>query len=267
MTEAELLDIPGRGDCLPRDDTFGSEFPVYEEAYSIYPRSDWGAILNSHIGMEVLVRKIKNQGQEGSCASNATAQCFEIAWNLMLGTNHWMEFSPISIYRWVAPGPGSGSTISGNLRQLRDVGLLPVGSEANKEILRKVGLPESHVLNPTGYHQNFPSNWQNTSLFFRAAEWYDISSFEGMVSAIFEGYPVCYGRAGHAICGVRVVNRNGTWAIKYANSWGNWGEGGYGYDTESYISGAIRSYGAWALRCPVLTDEFAALTEVSLEDL
>lgn len=198
-----------------------------------------------------------------NCASNATCQCFEVAWNMAMGAKHWIEMSPISIYRWVASGPGSGSTISGNLRQLKDVGCLPVDNAENRAILKAAGRPESHVLKTTGYSQSFPSNWKETAAFFRALEWLDISSFEGMVSAIFEGFPVCYGRAGHAICGARIVKRNGVWTVKYANSWGNWGESGYGYDSESYISNAIRSYGAWALRCPLLTDAFLALTEAA----
>jgi hypothetical protein len=252
--------VPGRGDCWPRDDEFGSVFAVYEEAKTVYPRSQWEELAANHLGLETFVKKIKDQKQEGSCASNATGQCLEIAWNMAYGAKHWIEFSPISIYRWVADGPDSGSTISGNLKQLRDVGMLPVNSDQNKAILRAAGLPESHVLTPTGYSQRFPDNWKTTAAFFRAAEWYDIDSFEGFVSALFEGYPVCYGRAGHAICGVRVVKDGGTWKIKYANSWGAWGENGYGYDSESYISGSIRSYGAWALRCPVLTDVFVDLT-------
>jgi hypothetical protein len=172
-----------------------------------------------------------------------------------------MELSPISIYRFVANGPGSGSTISGNLRRLRDVGALPVDSDINRELLRKAGLSEDHVLKATGYYQQFPSGWESTAEYFRGLEFLDISSFEGIVSAILEGFPVCYGRAGHAICGVKVVKRNGVWTIKYANSWGNWGESGFGYDTESYISSAIRSYGAWALRCPKLTDRFVQVQE------
>ena len=261
---SQFIDVPGRGDCLPRDDVFGSEFRVYEETETVYPRSQWEQLLTEHAGLESLVKKIKNQGNEGSCASNATCQCFEIAWNMAMGTKHWIEMSPISIYRWVASGPGSGSTISGNLRQLRDVGCLPVDSVENKAILTAAGLPETHVLKATGYSQSFPSNWKETAAFFRALELLDISSFEGFVSALFEGFPVCYGRDGHAICGARVVRRNGVWTIKYANSWApSWGEAGYGYDTESYISGAIRSYGAWALRCPVLTDQFLALTEAA----
>lgn len=263
MSHVHYLDVPGRGDCLPRDDEFASTFAAYEDTQKVYPRSDWDGLLASHVGLETLVKKIKNQGQEGSCASNATGQCLEVAWNMAYGPQHWIEFSPISIYRWVAEGPGSGSTISGNLRQLRDVGMLPVATDPSKAILRAAGLPDSHVLTATGYHQSFPAGWQATARFFRAAEWYDISSFEGFVSAILEGFPVCYGRAGHAICGVRVVKRNSAWTIKYANSWGDWGEDGYGYDSESYISGSIRSYGAWALRCPILTDEFLALTETT----
>lgn len=263
MSTSTITDVPGRGDCLMRDDLFGSEFRVYEDTHATYPRSQWEQLLTEHAGLESLVKKIKNQGNEGSCASNATCQCFEIAWNMSMGTKHWIEMSPISIYRWVASGPSSGSTISGNLRQLRDVGCLPVDTADNKAILKAAGRPESHVLKTTGYSQSFPGNWKDTAKFFRALEWYDINSFDGFVSALLEGFPVCYGRAGHAICGVRLVKRDGQWTIKYANSWGNWGEAGYGYDSESYISNAIQSYGAWALCCPVLTDEFLALTEAA----
>jgi hypothetical protein len=256
MIPAEYLDVPGLGDCLIRDDMFGSEFPVYEETQRVYPRSDWPALLETHKGLADLVKAIKNQGQEGSCASNAAAQCWEIAWNMTFGTGHWLQLSPISIYRWVSRGPGSGSTISGNLRQLRNVGALPTDTAANRAILRAAGRPENHVLQPTGYYQSFPSGWQQTAAFLQAAEWYDISSFDGFASALFEGFPVCYGRAGHAICGVQVIRRGTTWTIKYANSWGNWGDNGYGYDSESYIASAIRSYGAWALRAPKVTDAF-----------
>lgn len=256
-----FIDTHGKGDCLPRDDEFGSEFKVYEEVAKVYPRNEWNDILESHRGMESLVKKIKNQGREGTCASNATGQCLEVAWNQVFGDKMWVEFSPISIYRWIAPGPSSGSTISGNLRQLRDVGMLPVRTDRNLDLLRKAGLPEHHVLTATGYYQDFPSGWKETAEFFRGLEFMDISSFEGMVSAIFEGFPVCYGRAGHAICGVKVVWRNGAWHIKYANSWGNWGEDGYGYDSERFISRAIRSYGAWALRTPRVVDRLLELQE------
>lgn len=258
MSDA-LLNVPGRGDCLERSDQLGDVFPVYEDSERVYPRSEWDRLAAESAGLETFVRKIKNQGSEGSCASNATCQAMEIAWNKALGLDLWLELSPISLYRWLAPGPGSGSTINGNLAQLRDTGALPVDTPENKDLLTRAGLDIQHVLKATGYYQPFPPGWKATAAFIRALEWRDIATFAGLVSALWDGHPVVYGRAGHAICGARGMKRSGSWTIKYANSWGRWGDGGYGYDSESYVSASIRSYGAWALRAPVLTEEFLNL--------
>ena len=68
------------------------------------------------------------------------------------------------------------------------------------------------------------------------------------MSALLAGFPVVGGRQGHAICYVRLVLVNGVLKLKYANSWGVWGDFGYGYDSLDLMAANIKSYGAWALR-------------------
>jgi len=241
--------------CLPRDTRLGAEQPIFEDTYAIYPRSDWPDLIRQNQSLRSLVLKIKDQKQEGSCASNATTQVLQVCWLQTFGFRAFVEFSPISIYRWVANSPNDGSTIDGNLRQLKEVGALPVRNTDSQGKLAIMGLPVGHVLEPTGYYQDFPSDWKSTAAFFQGIESLDIGSFDGMVSASLDGFAIVYGRAGHAICGVSPYQDGSKYGIDYANSWGNWGDEGFGKDTESFISRAISSYGAWALRSVKVTDE------------
>jgi len=245
--------------CARRSDRCGDAAPVFEDRITPIDRSQWATLIAENRSLETQVAKIKDQGQEGTCASNATCQTLEIALNLELGRDCWLEFSPISIYRWIAPGPGSGSTIGDNLKQLRDSGALPVNSTENRNKMQLAGLDPAHVLRATGYSQSFPSGWQSTAAHFRGVEFFDLSSFEGFVTALLLGFAICYGRQGHAICAVAPVIQNGGIYIKYANSWGDWGENGFGYDSESKIAGSIRSYGAWALRAANVSDKMIEL--------
>jgi hypothetical protein len=242
--------------CLPRDPKEEPPWKCYEDEFTLYPRSDWPDLIRENKSLRALVKKIKNQGNEGSCASNATTQAAEIIWNMTLGLNAWIEFSPISIYRWVGSGPNSGSTISGNLQQLTEVGALPVNSAAGKAALEKMGLPTNHCLASTGYYQQFPSGWKDTSAYFVAVEAFRIDSFAGIVSASLDDFPVVYGRAGHAITCVSPYQQGSTYGLDYANSWTpSWGDQGFGKDTESFVSRAVASYGAWGLRAMLITDE------------
>lgn len=246
--------------CLPRDTMLGDEHGIYEDTFAVYPRSDWPELIQQNQSLRQLVVKIKDQKNEGSCASNMATQALQICWVQTFGFNAFVEFSPISIYRWVASGPNSGSTISGNLRQLKEVGVLPVRDAASEAALSTMGLPTNHTLTPTGYYQQFPDNWKQTADFFQGIEAFDIGSFDGMLSASMDGFAVGYGRAGHAICGVAPYRDGSGYGIEYANSWGDWGDEGFGRDTESFVSSAIRSYGAWALRSVKITDEALRLT-------
>ena len=245
---ASFVDSDGRGDCLPRGDKCGDTFPVYESRVDPIPRNEWRDAAEAIRGQESLVQKIKNQGREGSCASNAAAQAMEMLYVSQGGERHWVELSAISLYKRVGRNPDSGSTIDSNLRELKRVGILPRDNAANRNRF-------DHTMPPRGFYTNYPAGWELTAAKFRVLEWWDIQTFDGMISAMLRGYPIVYGRAGHAICGVRPVLRNGLWHIKYANSWGDWGDNGFGYDSELYVSGAIASYGAWSPRVTTELDD------------
>lgn len=252
-------------DCLTDDAKVGSRGPVYEEAQRVHPRSDWGDLLKDNVSLERLIQWIHDQNPEGTCASNASACVFEAASRLSVGQNATMMMSPISVYRWIAPNGDAGSNIGDNLEQARKVGFLPVDTPENRAKLKAMGLNENHVLKHTGYSQRFPDGWKETAAYFQPDEAYEITTFDGIISAMLDDFPVVYGRSGHAIAGVTPIYRNGVWYVKYANSWGKWGEVGennlqmFGYDSESFLSNQVRYYKAWACRTIKLSDKLLSL--------
>ena len=239
---AYFVDTPGRGDCHYRDDKPGENFELFCNSSEVIPRSEWREAAEAIRGQETLVQKIKDQGQEGSCASNAAGQALEMVYVSQGGEKSWVELSAMSLYKRVGRSPQSGSTINSNLRELKETGMLPVSNPANRERFE-------HTFPPRGFGNAYPRDWERTAKLFRVTEWLDIESFDEFVSALLQGWPVVYGRKGHAICGARPVLRNGIWHIKYANSYGKWGDNGFGYDSERLLSNStIRNYGAWAPR-------------------
>jgi hypothetical protein len=234
----------------PRDTRLGQHLNVLEESISPIPRNQWDGLIESvdedESGLDSLVVEIKNQKQESSCASNATAQGGQIVQGAQYGLLNVVLLSAISLYNRVRGGRDAGSTIYENLEESAARGFVPLDTPTNREAFGDIVMPA------TGLNAAFPANWEPTGKMFAATEWYDIGSFDGFVTAILRGFPVVYGRQGHAICGCRVVKQNGVLKIKYANSWGVWGDKGFGYDTEGMLSSAIPSYGAFALRSMVV---------------
>lgn len=232
----------GGGLCLPRTDRLGATWPIYEDVIDVIPRSSWPALVAEQgLSLQPMVQKIKDQGQEFSCASNACSGGAEVLLTKQFGRENWVELSAISLYKRVASSAGDGSTINDNIREISTRGILPTDSDINKALF-------AHTHPNTGFSRALPSGWETTATLFKVTEWFDIASMDGFISCILRGAPVFYGRASHAICAVWVVSQGGKYLIKYANSWGDWGEGGFGYDTESSLAAAIGSYGAVAPR-------------------
>ena len=138
--------------------------------------------------------------------------------------------------------------------------MLLIDTPENRSVLSKLGLDPSHVLRAVGYHQHFPTGWQETARQFKIDEFYELDGVDEMFSAQLMGFDILYGRAGHAIHGVDTVKYRGSHAAKYDNSWsGRWGDNGFGYDTYNYLRNRIGRYGAYAIQSVRAPDNIAAL--------
>lgn len=234
--------------CSLREDNPGTFFPLLGDVIPTIPREQWREITATE-SIEWLIRKIKNQGRWPSCTANAATQAFEILWNMTFGKKLWIEFSPISLYKHCG-NASSGSSVSCISRVLKEIGILPADTPSNRQWMLDVGLNPDHVMDPVDYRATYPRNCDETSKQFRLAEVYDIDSYVEFGTSLQNAWPVVYGRHGHALCGVRVVKGSrDNWVIRYANSWApSWGDHGFGWDTESYVSPSLRTYGAIGYR-------------------
>jgi len=233
--------------------------PVFEDAIPLIPRDQWPtaikAIDDAGGSLDLLVSRIYDQGQEGSCVSNATCQSLEIAQAIRRGKKHVIHLSAISLYKRVGGSPGSGSMVSANMREILGRGVLPLKSAENDARF-------PHTMPNTGFYTKYPAGWEKTAIRFRGHEVFDVRSYDGFITALIRGYPVVYGRDGHSICAVRPVYKNGQLYVKYANSWGNWGDKGYGYDSES----KIRRGAGWAFAVRTVVDPGVVHLEVPASD-
>jgi len=258
MTFVNDLTVPDGyiAGCDKRECLLGSEFPVLENSMDLIPRAEWGDLATEYDGLESLESWTYDQRSEGSCASNSAAQAMEIAISSALGKERSVRLSAISLYTRVGRSAGSGSSIPSNISALAKKGILPLNTAENKKRF-------NHTHPATGFSARLPLGWETTAALFKATEWFDIASFEGIATALLKGYPVCYGRAGHAITAVKLERRGGEWCLKYKNSWGsNWGQNGHGWDTESFCSRSINSYGAYAVRCTKIDYALGDLPQV-----
>jgi hypothetical protein len=123
--------------------------------------------------------------------------------------------------------------VSDGLKEMKSRGILPLDNEANRTKYQ-------HVMPNTGFRTAYPSGWETTAAMFKGVEAYAVTSVNGLMTALCRHEPVVVGRQGHSICYVRPMKKNGRWVAKYANSWGDWGDEGYGYDTLSQIKQSAR---------------------------
>lgn len=221
-------------------DTYAS----YEASQVMVDPKDWQRLLEKqaaeNTGCDAFVKQIKNQSKEGSCVGQATTSAVENIEGQMFGLDRMTLLGSISLYKQIGRSAGSGAMLGDALEAIRDVGILPLDTPENRA---KYG---NHVMKNTGFGTPFPSGWKTTAAKFKVTEWLVGRSFEGMVSASLCNKPIVYARSGHCILGVRFIWKGGKLTLKYQNSWGNWGDNGFGYDSESV---ARRASGYWF--CPL----------------
>jgi hypothetical protein len=191
-------------------------------------------------GIDQLVTRIYNQKNEGSCVANATSQAHEVVQARQFGKDRVVPLSAISLYKRIGRSPNSGAMVSDGWAEMKARGILPLDTPENRA---RFG---DRVMPNTGFSTRYPAGWEAVAAQFAGLEATIIRSVGGILTALCNQDPVVVGREGHSICYVRPMRKNGRRVVKYANSWGNWGDNGYGYDSENQIK---KSAGwAFALR-------------------
>lgn len=212
---------------------FLGEAGVYEDVFGALSDAEIDEVIEKMEaeggGADRLVTRIYNQKSEGSCVANACSQALEIIQALQFGKENVVHLSAISLYKRIGRSPSSGAMVSDGLKEITSRGVLPLDDEKNRA---RFG---DHCMPNTGFRTPMPSGWESTAKNFSAVESYVVRSVSGLLTALCNQHPVVVGRQGHSICYCRPMRRSGRRVVKYANSWGNWGDNGYGYDSESQI--------------------------------
>ncbi|GIV49897.1 MAG: hypothetical protein KatS3mg038_0418 [Candidatus Kapaibacterium sp.] len=128
-------------------------FADYEDSLGVIPESEWPEHIEElerrNTGTEHLIVHIYNQGRVGSCTSHATCQAMMIAAAIQFGRQRTPILSPISLYKRVARGPNSGSTIEDNVDEAMGRGVLP--ADVSEQSARF-----KHVMPSGDWHARFP---------------------------------------------------------------------------------------------------------------
>jgi len=215
------------GGCLPRVSKPGEWFPTLKEAgIEVIPRSEWRGLIASGIGLRRHVPKIFDQDGMGSCATESSTQAVQVVREFQ--GQPFVRLNPWFVYYHTKVG-GGGSNIDTNLRFMQEKGVAPYAVWPRSKRLSR----------PSSEAYEAAKN-------FRIDEVYDITNRDEFASALLYGFPVVYGRRGHSILAVEMLDDD---KFIYANSWGNWGDNGFGKD--GLQRDVYRSYGIWALRTVV----------------
>jgi len=214
---------------LPRKSKPGQWCPRAADHIKIISSGDWEAAAKEMAGkLRAKVPVVLDQGQVGSCATEATAGAVMLA-RACAGQEHVL-LNPWYIYRVTSGGSDSGSSIDDNLVFARENGIAP-------EALHPRSL---------GWHAKPSADAVEAAKLYRIDEFYDVETTNELVSCLLSGFAVVLGAKGHAILGIQ---HDGKQPL-ILNSWADdWEDHGFGYWC-SYNS-INWAYGCWAIRTAV----------------
>jgi len=221
---------------LPRRTRFGQleGVPVFSDAVPTIAVSDWPDVLADKNKPECssLIWNVYDQDGVGSCASEGINKGNETI-RKACGRED-VQFNPLFVYHTVSGGYDGGSSLDDNV----------------SFVMEKGCCPESVYPRSKGFRATPPDSAYEAALNYRVTEIFDIDTSSSTQfhlefgSALLQGFPVYFGYSGHAILGTELIDTD---TVKYINSWGDWGDNGFGTISFNRI---MRSYGAFAIRVP-----------------
>jgi hypothetical protein len=178
----------------------------------------------THIAERDKYRYTSDQNGLGACAAdsacNTKAAC-DTRQNLPL-----VIYNPLFLYYTTSGGSDRGSVIGDNLELARDSGCCPEEVWPRSKGFRAEPSEEAYTI----------------ARFFKLREFFYVETIQQFVSALLQGYKIHAGYSGHAISFCRYLKDR---TVEYKNSWGAWGDNGFGSLSLSKI---YFGYGAYAYK-------------------
>lgn len=243
--------VPGD---LGRDDSLCASMRSYEDYEKPLTEAelrDAATYIDAqNAGIEWLVTRVFNQGNEGSCVGNMVTQMHQVQQAARFGKDKVKQLSAVSIYKQIGRSAQSGAMVSDAMDAVCETGIVPLDTPENRAEFGDCVMPHR------GFSTPYPRDWKQTAKRFTMREPLVIRTREGLLSAGVRGRPVGVGRDGHSILYLRPIFANRKWVYLYVNSWLNWGQAlagfdhGFGTDSERTF---LKSAG-WAFTCGDVTD-------------
>jgi len=206
------------------------------EDLSLIARSKWGDVAaTAEPYLRGAINVVMNQGREGSCVAFATVGAMQVVDALERGRK-WTRLSPMSLYERIGRTAQSGAYIVDGINEASAQGVLPAEG----------GYPITYPMTGFNPRRLRQLDWKPVAKQFRVDRILRINTVDGWFTALASGWPIVYGRRGHAIFSVLPKKHRGDWLFGYVNSWGAWGDpinddlaAGMGWDTERTIRDCV----------------------------
>jgi len=221
---SDLVYPPGyKAGCLPRKSKAGQWCPLASERIETIPQGEWANLLDD-ITLSQHVKVVLDQGQVGSCATESCTQ--SIMMTREMEGQPFELLNPWFIYHTSSGGRDSGSSVDENLVFAREKGVAP----------------ESVWPRSKGWRATPTAEAYEAALDYRIEEFYDVQSVLEIGSCLLKGHVVVFGWSGHSVAFTDMISPT---KGRYINSWGNWGDQGFGTLNFSSVN---FGYGCWAIR-------------------
>lgn len=173
----------------------------------VIPVEEWAEWLGGSPDLRPFTLGIKDQNGYGSCTCESGSAGVECVNNFARGDR--TVFNPLAVYGRVNGGSDSGSSLEDVIAFLQKYG----------------AFPESVWPRSKGWRTKPSDEAYAAAENYRLGEVYAVKSKTEMGTALIQRKPVHYWYDGHAVLAVALLS---TTQFLFQNSWGDWGDNGYG---------------------------------------
>ena len=235
LAETPLILPAGKakGALLRRQTSYGTLKGVdkLEDRIDVIPDREWEELIRLRLPMRPYVKSILDQDGAGSCATEQTAGVIMALRTFTRPDEPHVLLNPWSMYAHTSGGRDNGSSLDENMRFAKDRGVLPDAVWPRAEHRWNEKAPQEL--------------WDKFGCYFRVDEVFDCASVAEVGTALLKGFFVGFGWRGHSCYLVDLLDSS---TALYANSWGDWGDEGFGIIRLNSIN---FGYGAFATRSVV----------------